>query len=922
MKRHRPAGHFICRSATLSLNEGKKFLKTEQSLLSALENPKVRETLETGAPSFYSRLPKMKKEEIVAPLFKLISRMTFRSVPYSTFGGVSVGNISATESSAIQLTDFASHSRVVLSEKHDRTKVNKSALNPTLEFIGDEVRYFVRQSPNQGGYHRVEMRPPKALHDLLRKNEIEQLPEELREALLSHGVLVEKKSTALLKNAEGRVVDIQVHKPTWKAVLSQSDVDRVYRASSAIISLFGRRGYLQTPFVRISRLAEEFVRIFEYRSVPLMDLMDPHSPLASLLDMTDGERLAPSRQFEERLSELLNERGAFESGVLELTYKDVEELKKSFALNDPSLFEDAATFTSFVELLENGKIRLKHVFGRKGVPNCIRYALIDDSIKSAVQRQLILEAQVSPNAIFAAISHIPADLAAASIYPPTDLFSHYIPISTIPDVPSEKIVTLEDLSVRVRNGRFVLWSMSRDQEVVAVMPSAYNTGIDKHPIFKFLSDLGEQSEFRALTWFWGTFAMRFMLPRIELDSVVIQPRLWRVPTHLLDEIRAAKNKPQQNEILNRIVETLQLPSEIGLHSEGEGKRFDLGEALGRELFINEIRRPKRFLIEEILPHSIVECEGEYHAHDLMIPFVRSEVAAEDRTKARKRSPAKSPEQSSKKPVHPPARSRRSEEWTFVSLYPRRSDTLGFLSNELVRFVNTLPAGTQWFYIQYFDPEYHIRLRVQGLHRKRVEVFAQEMIERGYFHRFAMGTYQPEIERYGGDKGCRLFEELSKVDSHAALKVQKLVKEAELPREEILALAASLSSLGWLRLFDLDPAVIKSRFERPKLAERSKQNILIKTITAITNGSYERRETSTAKRLAKIYESRDLSARKVVKSLKDIERKGQLETELAEYMHSVMHMSLNRLNVVVLREFEEFVFSIVKGRWHYERSLKE
>lgn len=120
----------------------------------------------------------------------------------------------------------------------------------------------------------------------------------------------------------------------------------------------------------------------------------------------------------------------------------------------------------------------------------------------------------------------------------------------------------------------------------------------------------------------------------------------------------------------------------------------------------------------------------------------------------------------------------------------------------------------------------------------------------------------------------------------------------------------------------DPAVIKNRFLRPKLDVRDKQNKLIKTITAVANGSYEHRETPTAQRLRSIYEMRDRSARKLVKALKALEQRGQLETELLDYMHSVMHMSVNRLSVVVLREFEALIFSIVKGRWLYECSQKQ
>ncbi|MET0834908.1 MAG: thiopeptide-type bacteriocin biosynthesis protein, partial [Actinomycetota bacterium] len=81
------------------------------------------------------------------------------------------------------------------------------------------------------------------------------------------------------------------------------------------------------------------------------------------------------------------------------------------------------------------------------------------------------------------------------------------------------------------------------------------------------------------------------------------------------------------------------------------------------------------------------------------------------------------------------------------------------------------VASGWFFLRYGDPDPHLRLRFRGepgrLTAKllpRLSEWAGGLVTAGRCDRFAIDTYEREVERYGGPEGMTAAEELFGADS--------------------------------------------------------------------------------------------------------------------------------------------------------------
>ena len=90
------------------------------------------------------------------------------------------------------------------------------------------------------------------------------------------------------------------------------------------------------------------------------------------------------------------------------------------------------------------------------------------------------------------------------------------------------------------------------------------------------------------------------------------------------------------------------------------------------------------------------------------------------------------------------------------------------------FARAAGLAEAWFFVRYADPYPHLRLRFRGdpavlTERLMPEVtrWAGTLIRDTLCERFAFETYEREVERYGGDEGMTVAEEIFAVDSDTA-----------------------------------------------------------------------------------------------------------------------------------------------------------
>ncbi len=83
----------------------------------------------------------------------------------------------------------------------------------------------------------------------------------------------------------------------------------------------------------------------------------------------------------------------------------------------------------------------------------------------------------------------------------------------------------------------------------------------------------------------------------------------------------------------------------------------------------------------------------------------------------------------------------------------------------------------WHFVRYGDPDWHLRLRLHGAPGvlltevlPRLEQLTSPLLATGELWRTQLDTYEPEVERYGGDLAIAAAERVFHADSEAALAI--------------------------------------------------------------------------------------------------------------------------------------------------------
>jgi thiopeptide-type bacteriocin biosynthesis protein len=128
-------------------------------------------------------------------------------------------------------------------------------------------------------------------------------------------------------------------------------------------------------------------------------------------------------------------------------------------------------------------------------------------------------------------------------------------------------------------------------------------------------------------------------------------------------------------------------------------------------------------------------------------------------------------------------------WIYFKIYTGES-----LADKLLPEILTITKelGTakmidKWFFIRYYDPKFHVRLRFhltdsKNLHHviESMNVFLSKYMANGFIENIQLDTYIKETERYGGKEGILLSENIFFADS---LMICELLSSLEQNKEE-------------------------------------------------------------------------------------------------------------------------------------------
>lgn len=702
-----------------------------------------------------------------------------------------------------------------------------------------------------------------------------------------------------------RVFHVDMVKPAPAATLGIEVIAEIERAVALLHRLVPTGA--DNP---LSDLVDRFVRRYESREVPLAEALDEEwgitpqnidpSPLLAELPFTPrgGSGGESMHDLHGMLLREIHGAVARDARVLEL---DERKLASSFT-DDPApmpsaLFAMVTVIARSAEAVARGEfhVLVEGAKGPSGVSLLGRFCHADPEMERRVTEFTRAEAEADPDAIYAEIVHQPQSRVGNIIARPV-LTEYEIVYLGQSGLPIDKQLPVSDLLVSVVGGRFVLRSKRLGREVIPRLTTA-------HTLFGGLMTyrfLGQLASAQALALRMGPLERLPFIPRVVVGRAVLYLATWRL---FRDEI-AKIDRPTQSErfaAVQALRAARKMPRFVAVKDLDNELPIDLDNALSVNSFVHLVKQRPFARLQEVYPGADELCaegpEGRF-VHELVVPFL---YGAGDRAREPLRD---QPAITAQRQFAP------GSEWLYAKLYTGISAGDRVLCDVVAPVVEQAAASgacDRWFFLRYADPDFHIRVRFHGepgavsqlipaLHERCAPLVAE-----GFIHRVQLDTYDREIERYGGDAGIELAEQLFRADSEAALAVVSALDAAsELDERWRFALLGIDLLLGDLRLdlaqrrqvihdqrvgFGAEYAVTTG-FERSLGAKFRNERLQLE---AMLGGACD----GNLAFVRDAFRRRSEQSRAVVDELIERERTGRLTVPVAELAKSFIHMHANR-----------------------------
>ncbi len=737
----------------------------------------------------------------------------------------------------------------------------------------------------------------------------------------------------------GRLFQVDLFKPAEEAQLGATVVSEIVRGADVLHRL-------QRPRVDpLARFRQRFVERYEGRAVPLPLVLDDETgigvdeptsaePLLRGVAL-DGADTDVEVTWGERETILLAKlTDACAAGDREMTLRrdDIDALSATITKAPPPLSRGLSAMVTIAARSDadvdkgNFQIFVSGLSGPAGVELLGRFCHGDGELCRRVVDHLRAADAADPDAIYAEIVHSPAGRLANILLRPR-LREHEIVYLGDSGAPRDKQIGVSDLVVTVEGDHVVLRLSADGRRVVPRMTTAHNWAPRRNlATYRFLCMLQSQGITPSARWDWGALASAAFLPRVRYGRVVLSLAQWRVRG---DEVRPLLRL--QGDALVAAVAAMRERRSIPRHvSQVEADNvlpIDLETSFGANALVRASRNGESVVVlQEVFPEPDALCvtgpEGRF-THELLVPLVNTIPT-------------------SRKPRVEGVETRRStatdrvarrftpgSEWLYARVYtgPAMVDRLLRRAiGPLVRQAGAAGWIDRWFFIRYADPDWHLRLRLHGdpaaLHEKVLPALHSALaplLTDGSTWRLDLGTYEREVERYGGEEAIDVAERVFEADSDSVLEIIERVQGLHQDDRWRLAL------YGIDRLFldfGLDATARRDTYARLRdmyIAEHRPRSGLRKRIGDRFRNERSALEallddqpitTSPLARAADLLRRRSEQLSPLVVQLRALDAAGRLSVPLEQITPSFAHMFAVRLLRYAARDQELVLYDFL------------
>jgi thiopeptide-type bacteriocin biosynthesis protein len=506
----------------------------------------------------------------------------------------------------------------------------------------------------------------------------------------------------------------------------------------------------------LGNFKRKFFKKYEFREVPLLIALDPElgidyyethtlqdeflsSEIGIETPNGDQETVLPA--YNHKLIIKLYEQ-AIRNGldVIKLDDEDLSAFENG-ELNLP------ATASVFFRLLDDQHILLEHVGGSSGLNLIGRFTDFNSELKSMALDLAEHEQRLAEPSILAEVVHEPKP-RSGNVTAISSVRAFEIPYFTQSGLPDDRQLMLEDLYLFLHQGEFHLRSKKHNRLVIPKISNAYNYR-KASPIFKFLGDLQSQSDQSLSFDFKKLIPGRLFYPRLVYKNIVLAPATWLIAI----ENAKLPGGPSIDQEIRAYLRELKVPDRFILVEGDNELLIDLNQQWLLGLLTQLFIKRKNLQIKEFLFYEAnysVQVQDQA-VNNQMVAFLQKNQEQRDQSK---HIPLPVAEKSTIRRTFP-----LGSEWLFYKIYCGIISSDSLLPEVLLPLILSLKKAKligDTFFVRYFDPEPHIRLRFRLKDPQRlfetIDLINQALLkptESGSVWQSQTENYIRELERYDG-----------------------------------------------------------------------------------------------------------------------------------------------------------------------------
>lgn len=413
---------------------------------------------------------------------------------------------------------------------------------------------------------------------------------------------------------------------------------------------------------------------------------------------------------------------------------------------------------------------------------------------TAALRDLYLRAYPAEDFLLTEIRYLPTSGRAANVTTVPALTEAEIVVNVAPSGAGVSVVDLDDVLVYLSDDKFAFRMRGDLRELKAVQSHMLNPQMAPNPL-RFLIEATQEASGILPCLDTSHLGSLSYVPRFTVDDVIVRASRWvvRAQDGAFETLRAFEAWRSR----------FRVPRYVYVTEADNRLLIDLNSAIGRRELARALEQKTEpdahLILEECIPRpdemSLSDASGASYAHELVIPFIN------DAHKPRKFIPDTIARQtlerignaSDVEKIQGPG-----SEWTSIKAYApfdRHDDVLQELVGPAFDVLD-IP----WFYVEYADPYPHMRVRART--SKNIGAIAsltssfEEARSEGRISRFEIGTYDREIERYGGPLTIATAENLFHASSRFSVRAIELAHERKIDRKWLTVLALETIARPW------------------------------------------------------------------------------------------------------------------------------